>query len=285
MRLLIVSGTSGSGKSSALNLLEDLGAYCVDNLPVALLSSFARQILADPEKYGGLAAVGIDARNPQEELARFPAILAGLREAGLQSEVIFLDAEDTVLLKRFSDTRRKHPLTRTGLSLAEAIAEERRLLDPIAAEADLHLDTTQTSLHQLRELVRLRVARVEHSVMSLALESFGFKHGVPPGADFVFDVRCLPNPYWDSALRGYTGLEVPVRQFLDTQPEVGRMLRDIRQFLDAWLPQFEAANRSYLTIAVGCTGGQHRSVYMVERLREHLQAQGREILVRHRELS
>ncbi len=285
MRLVIVSGTSGSGKSSALNLLEDLGFYCVDNLPVALLSAFAGQVKADPEKYGRRAAVGIDARNPPEELARFPAILAGLRDAGLHCEVVFLDAEDAVLLKRFSDTRRKHPLTHGGLSLAEAIVEERRLLDPVAAEAALYLDTSRTHLHALRDLVRRRIARSDHTVMSLALESFGFKHGVPAGADFVFDVRCLPNPYWDASLRGYTGLDEPVRRFLDERAEVRAMLEDIGAFLDRWLPQFEAANRSYLTIAVGCTGGQHRSVYLVERLRQRLEAQGRSVLVRHRELA
>ncbi len=285
MRLSIVSGTSGSGKSSALNLLEDLGYYCVDNLPLALLSAFAGQLLAHPEKYGDRAAVGVDARNPPEELGRFPAILAGLRDAGIRCEVIYLDAEDHVLLKRFSDTRRKHPLTRSGMSLTEAIVEERALLGPIALEADLHLDTSRTSLHQLRELLRQRLSHGDQRLLSLALESFGFKHGVPPGADFVFDVRCLPNPYLDAALRRYTGLDEPVRRFLDEQPEVAQMLDDIHGFLNRWLPRFEAASRSYLTLAVGCTGGQHRSVYLVERLRERLAVEGREVLVRHRELS
>jgi len=264
MRLLIVSGTSGSGKSSALNLLEDLGAYCVDNLPVALLSRFARQLLADPEKYGGLAAVGIDVRNPQEELARFPAILAGLREAGLQSEVIFLDAEDSVLLKRFSETRRKHPLTRTGLSLAEAIAEERRLLDPIAAEADLHLDTTQTSLHQLRELVRVRFQawgpgrgglRLRRALSSQSV--LGQRLARPHRA------RRPGAPISGHATGGGTHVA-------RHPPVSGHLAAPVR------------GRQSQLS---HCTGGQHRSVYLVERLREHFQAQGREVLVRHRELS
>ncbi len=284
MKLLIVSGLSGSGKSTALHLLEDLGYYCVDNLPAGLLSAFATQMIEGQQRFYENAAVGIDARNRPEDLQEFPTILDKLVESGLTSEVIFLDADDNILLKRFSETRRKHPLTRNDIALVDAIDKERKLLDPISSRADLYIDTSHTNLHQLRDLIKERVGRRSNRSMSLLFESFGFKHGMPGDADFVFDMRCLPNPYWDIQLRSYTGLDKPVMDFLDGQQLVEEMFTHLRDFLDAWIPRFEAANRSYLTVAIGCTGGQHRSIYMVQRLAAHFRRVFGEVIVRHREL-
>lgn len=283
MKLVVVSGLSGSGKSTALHVLEDLGYYCVDNLPVGLLSAFATQMVDAPHKVD-YAAVGIDARNRIEDLQQFPTILSALRDSGVLSEVIFLDADNAILLKRFSETRRKHPLTRDHIPLLDAIHKERELLDPISSRADLYIDTSHTHLHQLRDLIKDRVGRKTTRSMSLLFESFGYKHGMPADADFVFDLRCLPNPYWDNKLRQYTGLDAPVVEFLAAQPLVDEMYQHLRDYLATWIPRFEAANRSYLTVAIGCTGGQHRSIYMVERLAAHFRQTFGEVIVRHREL-
>ncbi len=283
MKLVIVSGLSGSGKSTVLHVLEDLRYYAIDNLPVSLLASFAAQMIENPEKFYQLAAVGIDARNHPDDLRRFPSLLKGLREGGIHCEVLFLDADDHILIKRFSETRRKHPLSNEQVSLAEAIALERQLLDPISTEADLYLDTSRTNLHQLRGLIRERVAHKEGSGISLMFQSFGYKHGVPVDADIVFDVRCLPNPYWETHLRSLTGRDTPVKHFLQAQPMVEEMFEDISDYLARWIPRFEAVSRTYLTIAVGCTGGQHRSVYLVERLAAHFHRH-HEVIIRHREL-
>ena len=284
MKLLIVSGLSGSGKSTALHVLEDLGIYCVDNLPVGLLSAFAEQLLAAPERFNHAAAVGIDARNRAEDLQGFSDILEHLTQAGLRCEVIFLDADKNILLKRFSETRRRHPLTGGNVPLVDAIKKERQLLDPIASRADLYIDTSHTNLHELRDLVKTRVHDKAKPSMSLMFQSFGFKRGIPGDADFVFDARCLPNPYWDQRLRGHTGQEEPVVQFLDKQPLVDEMFENLKAYLEAWVPRFEAANRSYLTVAIGCTGGHHRSVYLVERLARHFRDAYGDVIVRHREL-
>ena len=284
MKLIIVSGLSGSGKSVTLHTLEDLGYYCIDNLPVDLLHAFATQMTgAGPSAYDN-AAVGIDARNRPDALQRFPEILHAIKRSGLTCELLFLQAEDDTLFKRYSETRRKHPLTRPDLPLAEAIRLERKLLEPFAANADLTIDSTRTTLHQLRELVRERVEqRAAHS-LSLLFQSFGYKHGVPPDADFVFDVRCLPNPHWETTLRPLTGLDGAVIEFLERQPQVRAMFEQLREFLDTWIPCFEAENRSYMTVALGCTGGQHRSVYLVEMLATHFRQTRDAVSVRHREL-
>lgn len=284
MKLIIVSGLSGAGKSIALHTLEDMGYYCVDNLPVGLLQAFASEMQSGERSLYENAAVGIDARNCLRDLRHFPDTVQALRKTGLSVEIFFLQAEDETLLKRFSETRRKHPLTGDGLSLADAIRLERELLGPIAANADLILDTTRTHIHQLRDLLRDR-ARKSAPTLSLLFQSFGYKHGVPSDADFVFDVRCLPNPHWEPELRPLSGLDREVAAFLEKQPLVSQLYEEIRSFLETWIPRFEEDNRSYMTVALGCTGGQHRSVYMAERLARHFRRNRIHVLTRHRELS
>ncbi len=283
MRIVIVSGLSGSGKTIALQTMEDLDYYCVDNLPFKLIQPLAQEILAAGTTPLPLA-VGVDARNFLDEMARFPSALAELRSHGLTVDVLFLQAEDEVLLKRYSETRRRHPLHLGDVPLREVIQQERRLLEPIVAHADLIIDTSATNLYQLREMIRARVHDTPHEAMSLLFESFGFKNGVPADADFVFAVRCLPNPHWEPQLRPLTGRDRPVIEFLCRQPEVMDMIADLRRFLEAWLPRFEASNRSYLTVAIGCTGGQHRSVFITEALVRHFNSIRRHVMVCHREL-
>jgi len=284
MRIIIVSGLSGSGKTIALQTLEDLDYYCVDNLPFKLILPLAREIRTANDLLPPTVAVGVDARNFIDELNRFPATLAELRASDLTVEVLFLQADDEILLKRYSETRRRHPLDGGSLPLREAIRQERRLLEPIVACADLIIDTSETNLYQLRDLVRARVHDTPHEAMSLLFESFGFKNGVPADADFMFDVRCLPNPHWEPQLRPLTGLDSPVMDFLERQPEVMAMIADLRRFVETWLPCFEASNRSYLTVAIGCTGGQHRSVFIAEALARHFRGMRDYVMVRHREL-
>ncbi len=284
MRLVIVSGLSGSGKSVALHTLEDLGYYCIDNLPAGLLSVLAQELglAATPVQN---AAVGIDARNLPQALQQFSQVLDQLKQRGISSEILFLTCETETLIKRFSETRRRHPLSNSGAALAEAVEQERALLEPIAQRADLFIDTSLTNIHQLRDLVLSRVARQSRNRLSLLFESFGYKHGIPRDADFVFDARCLPNPHWQPELRPLSGHDKPVAQYLDSEPQVAAMHEQLRSFLEQWIPAFEAGNRSYLTIAVGCTGGQHRSVYLVERLARHFQTHYPNVVTRHRELS
>ena len=284
MRIIIVSGLSGSGKTIALQTLEDRDCYCVDNLPFGLIAPLAQAILAAGATLPTTVAVGVDARNFFDELTRFPALLAELRGNGLQVEVLFLQADEDVLLKRYSETRRRHPLGLGDLPLREAIRQERRLLEPVVASADLIIDTSETNLYQLRDMICARVLDTPGEAMSLLFESFGFKNGVPADADFVFDVRCLPNPHWEPALRPLTGLDPAVIDFLDQQPDVAAMIADLRRFLTDWLPRFETSNRSYLTVAIGCTGGQHRSVFIVEALARHFRSVRRHVMARHREL-
>lgn len=284
VKLIIISGLSGSGKSIALDALEDLGLYCIDNLPVGLLPAFAVEMLkAPPERYS-MAAVGVDARNLAVDLERFPDILKELQNLGLNCRILFLDALDETLLQRFSETRRKHPLSRKDMSLVEAIQRERRFLRPLAEHADIHVDTTHTNVHQLRQLIQERIGTSSNVRLSLLFESFGYRNGVPRDADFVFDARCLPNPHWDVRLRPYTGLDTPVIEFLGQQPRVEGMFESIRTFLDQWIADFEGERRSYLTVAIGCTGGQHRSVYLAERLAEHFRVSRGQALTRHRDL-
>ncbi|MFO1421263.1 MAG: RNase adapter RapZ [Candidatus Competibacteraceae bacterium] len=284
MRIVIVSGLSGSGKTIALQTLEDLDYYCVDNLPFKLILPLAREILAASDIVPPAVAVGVDARNFIDELNQFPTTLAELRASELTVEVLFLQADEEILLKRYSETRRRHPLDLGSVPLREAIRQERRLLEPIVACADLIVDTSDTNIYQLRELLRARIHDTPREAMSLLFESFGFKNGVPADADFVFDVRCLPNPHWEPQLRPLTGLDRPVSEFLEHQPEVMEMVADLSRLLEAWLPRFEASDRSYLTVAIGCTGGQHRSVYIAEALARHFNGVRDYVMVRHREL-
>ncbi len=285
MKLYVVSGVSGSGKSTALNVFEDLDFYCIDNLPAGLLPAFAQRMSANVNSCPIGAAVGIDARNISDDIANFPKILAELKASGIVCETLFLYAEDNVLLKRFSETRRKHPLSDIAIPLSEAMLRERKVLEPIAGCADLFVDTSHYNIHQLRDAIRTRVLDKPQQTLSLLFESFGFKRGVPTDADFVFDVRCLANPHWVPTLRDKTGLEGEVAEFLERGPQATRMFNDIRTFLEQWLPQFEADNRSYLTIAIGCTGGQHRSVYIARRLADHFAKTRSGVLARHRELA
>lgn len=284
MKLIIVTGLSGSGKSIALHTFEDLGYYCVDNLPILLLEPFASQISRKDVGPYQDAVVGIDARNDLQALSDFPKVMEQLGAIGLECQIVFLQAEPETLLKRFSETRRKHPLTRKDLSLGEAIRMERQLLEPISSNADIHIDTTQMTLHQLRDLLR-DWAQGDQSTLSILFQSFGFKHGITSDADFVFDIRCLPNPHWNPQLRPFTGKDPEVRQFLEQHDSVHEMYHDLVGFLERWVPLFEANNRSYMTVSIGCTGGQHRSVYLAERLAQHFQKKGKNVIVRHRELS
>lgn len=285
MKLLIVSGLSGSGKSIALSTLEDLDYYCIDNLPVGMLRAFAEQMTGEWGRDRSLYAVGIDARSRSQDLQRFPAILQELRGMGIECSVFFLQSEQSILLKRFSETRRKHPLSGRGITLADAIRTERTLLEPIAANADMFIDTSTTTAHQLRDLIRERVVLDSPDTMSLLFQSFGYKHGIPSDADFVFDVRCLPNPHWEAELRPLCGRDAPVIEYLERQPPVDEMRRRLIEFLEQWIPCFERENRSYMTIALGCTGGQHRSVYLAETLAQHFRERYANVMVRHRELS
>ena len=284
MRLIIVSGLSGSGKTVALHVLEDLDFYCIDNMPAALLDALlVRAVETGDEIYDNLA-VGVDARNRASDVAELPRLIRDLRARGIQVEVIFLQADDDILLKRYSETRRKHPLAEKGMSLPDAIARERELLGPIIDSADILVDTTRTNVYELRDIVHERVSGRSDHELSILIKSFGFKHGVPPDADFVFDLRCLPNPYWETHLRSLTGKDLAVVEFLDKKEDVQAMYRDILAFLEKWIPEYVDFNRSYLTVALGCTGGQHRSVYMAEKLAVELGRRFGPVLTRHNEL-
>jgi len=282
--LIVVSGMSGSGKSVALRTLEDLGYYCVDNLPSDLLPQFVASISHGGQQHPRIA-VGIDVRNRPEDLVHLPESLSTVGAVGYQHQLVFLDTRDDVLIRRYSETRRRHPLSGQGLPLADAIARERRMLKPLVAIADRIIDSSDYNIHQLRRVVVTELALVEHAGLSILFESFAYKHGVPTDADFVFDVRCLPNPHWDAKLRPLSGRDAAVRDYLEAQPLAQRYVEDVKRFLDTWLPCFERDSRSYVTVAFGCTGGRHRSVYFAERLAEHLRASGRpQVLTFHREL-
>jgi len=285
MKLIIVSGRSGSGKSTALHVLEDLGYYCIDNLPIGLLFPLTREA-ADQNAPGRLdkMAVSIDARNLSAELANFEEIYRKLRKADIQVEIIYLDADEQSLLQRFHATRRKHPLSNDKTSLREAINSEKDLLEPLAKLSDLYINTKGLSMYELRDMVKQRVAGRKDQELALLFQSFGFKHGVPLDSDYVFDVRCLPNPHWDTSLRKFTGLDQPVIEFLENEPASLKMVNDLIAFLENWIPSFADSNRSYMTISIGCTGGQHRSVYVCEQLGLHFREHSSNVQVRHTEL-
>lgn len=281
--LVIVSGLSGSGKSVALKTFEDLDYYCVDNLPVELLPAFVRSLVRDdglPERM----AVGIDVRSRHSDLSRLAEWRAVAASLGADAHLLFFEADDDILLRRYADTRRRHPLSRLGLSLPQAIAREREITRPLRDEADAVIDTGALNVHQLRRQVITGFA-LEHSPgLSLLFESFAYKRGVPEEADFVFDARVLPNPHWDPDLRPLTGRDARVRQYLDAQPEVEAYASQVAAFLDAWLPKLRTDTRAYVTVAFGCTGGKHRSVYLAERMAAHARAQGwEEVATYHRE--
>ena len=281
--LVIVSGMSGSGKSVALNTFEDLGFYCVDNLAAELLPAFVKSVTrgdSAPEKL----AVGIDVRS-RSDLGNLPEWLSAVGALGLDPKLVFFDARDAVLLRRYADTRRRHPLSHLGLVLADAIALERQVLKPLQQIADVVLDTSDLNVHQLRRQVITEFALGHDASPSLLFESFAYRRGVPADADFVLDARVLPNPHWNPELRPLSGRDTGVREFLDAQPEVAEYVGQVTQFLDTWLPRLQSDTRSYVTIAFGCTGGRHRSVYLAERLAEHCRERGwAEVAVHHREL-
>ena len=284
MRLIIVSGLSGSGKSVALHILEDLGYYCVDNMPAALLKSVIEEVTSDGDESEQLLAVGVDARNRQEDLESLPRLLEELKQQQIQTEMLFLQSSDDVLLQRYSESRRRHPLAEHGTALRAAIDQERELLSVIINAADLIIDTSRTSVYELADTIRERVDRRSTQSLSVLIESFGFKNGIPADADFVFDMRCLPNPYWTIELRGLTGRDKEVSNFLDAQDAFVRMYEDILGFLRRWIPEYDDVHRGYLTVAIGCTGGQHRSVYMTEKLAAALRDMHDPVLTRHNEL-
>jgi len=283
LRLVVVSGLSGSGKTVALRTLEDLDFYCVDNLPTALIPAFVESVTLHQAGQHQRLAVGVDARSRPEDLTRLPEILAGLARRGIDYHVVFLDTRDEVLFKRFSDTRRRHPLTGEGMSLADAIALERRLLRPLAAIADRVIDSSELNVHQLRRLIATELGARGNEI-SLLFESFAYKRGVPSDVDFVFDARCLPNPHWEPELRPLSGRDAAVRAYFSRHPDVAAYADEVRAFLTRWIPRFEAEHRNYVTIGFGCTGGRHRSVYLAERLAESFRIEREQVLTFHREL-
>jgi UPF0042 nucleotide-binding protein len=288
MKLIIVSGLSGSGKTVALHTLEDEDYYCVDNLPIGLIPQFVDRILSRRVQLYDKIAVGIDARSDAEDLQSFNSIIDWVQnrnaEAAIEIEIIYLQAELDTLIKRFSDTRRKHPLTRKGLPLSEAIEVERNLLKDVAVAANLYVDTTYKNIHELRSYIKERVVKRNKTKLSLLFHSFGFKNGAPADSDFVFDVRCLPNPHWEPNLRALTGQDPEVIAFLQGQDEVKKMLKHIKKFLNFVIPQFKNQNRFYLTVSIGCTGGQHRSVYIAEALHNEFRTGNEDVSIHHREL-
>ena len=283
MRLIIISGRSGSGKSTALHQLEDEGFYCIDNLPVSLLPALVEKTDGEEFRMFQGTAVCIDARNAWKDLKNFQAILDSL-PSSVDTQILFLDSQEIILIQRFGETRRRHPLSSESVPLAEAIARERELLEPISSTASLVLDTSQMTIYELRDAIKQRLLGTSAGSMSILVQSFGFKRGVPADADLVFDVRMLPNPHWVKELRLKNGLDADVRKFLEDQPMTDELYRDICHYLDKWLPRYRDGNRSYMNIALGCTGGQHRSVYLADLLFHHYREQFPAIHIRHREL-
>ena len=277
MQLVLISGLSGSGKSVALNVLEDSGYYCVDNLPVALVVPLLDSLAGSGNEHIALA---MDARSGAS-VGELPQTVTVLRQKGVDVRLLFLEAKDETLIKRFSETRRRHPLSKGKLTVAESIARERELLGNIGEFAH-HIDTSELSPNTLRSWVK-KLVEIDRSRLTLLFESFGFKQGIPLDADFVFDVRCLPNPYYETGLRELTGLDAAVATFLEKDAATQNMYHNIHAFVSTWLPAFERENRSYLTVAIGCTGGQHRSVYFAQRLGSAFRADN-QVLIRHRQI-
>lgn len=295
MHLVIVSGRSGSGKSSALAMLEDIGFYCVDNLPVGLLPNLANHLACKtppPSETTSFdncilqsqAAVGIDARNTVADLQNFQSLISEISD-DVDVDIIYLDSRDDILIKRFSETRRRHPLSSNEKSLSEALALESDLLESIASMADLTIETSNLNLHDLRGLIKERIGKKQNPGLSILFQSFGFKKSLPVDSDLVFDVRCLPNPYWNQALRQKSGKDREIQAFLGESDDVTRMVTDIKNYLSTWIPKFEKGNRSYFTVSIGCTGGKHRSVYIAEQLAEHFSNIYADVKVRHKDLS
>ena len=281
MKLIVVSGRSGSGKTIALRALEDLGYYCVDNLPVTLLPQLVNEARGRHDQL----AVSIDVRNMPEQSGDIENLLGQIRQASdIEYSSIFTDADNATLIRRYGESRRLHPLSRKHLSLDQAILQETHLLAPLSSTADLRIDTSSLSIHDLSEQICERILGRKEKELVLVFESFGFKHGTPKDADFVFDARFLPNPHWVPELRPLTGLDGPVRDYLQAQPDVMLYSQQIDTLLSNWLPHLERNNRSYVTVAIGCTGGQHRSVFITEQLAASFRARNKTVQVRHRTL-
>jgi len=279
MKLTIISGTSGSGKSVALRVLEDLGYYCVDNLPITLLMP----LLMGRAQTDQPIAVSLDVRNIPATQNELTQLIESLKQH-CQLQMIFIDAASTALIKRFSETRRLHPLTQKCLTLLEAVKEEKILLRQLEAFADLKIDTTNFTIYQLSDLIKERVIGTKNSELVLVFQSFGFKYGLPRDVDYVFDVRFLPNPHWIPELKPFTGLDLPVKEYLSQQDSVNKLEQQITEFITTWLPMLEQNNRSYVTVAIGCTGGQHRSVYLAQALAKNFSEQRHNIQIHHREI-
>ncbi|MGB0834031.1 MAG: RNase adapter RapZ [Psychrobium sp.] len=279
MKLTIISGTSGAGKSVALRVLEDIGYYCVDNLPINLLIPFIKNT-EDSEQP---VAVSLDIRNIPNSTEELNELLESLKQY-CELEILFLDASSTMLIKRYSETRRLHPLTQQCLTLTEAVKAEKEMLEPLAAAADLKIETGDLTIYQLSDLIKKRLLGTRSSELVLVFESFGFKHGLPRDVDYVFDVRFLPNPHWEPELRPLTGLDRPVQEYLESEPLVNKLENQITEFISDWLPELERNNRSYVTVAIGCTGGQHRSVYLAQKLAKNFSEQRHNIQIHHREM-
>ena len=281
MKFLIITGRSGAGKSSCLHLLEDLGYYEIDNLPLTLLPQLPQHLLGKEK-----IAIGLDVRNLPENSAALTESLQQLREAGVDYEILYLETDDKTLFERFSSTRRKHPLTTAEISLTEAFQLEHKRLETMAQLAKYRIDTTRLSIHDLQSQLR-QIVDAKNFDITILFQSFGYKYGVPRDSDYVFDVRCLPNPYWEPALRPLTGRDDDVINFFSDQDSVQKMIIDITRFIENWLPAYRADNRNYMTVSIGCTGGRHRSVFVTECLYEHfkhLGAKGPQLQLRHREL-
>ncbi len=285
MKLVIVSGLSGSGKTVALHTLEDAGYYCIDNLPLGMLPQLIDNMInTTPEPYD-LVAIAIDARSGIDNSDHFDVIMEKINQHPLQVKILFLTSDTSRLLKRFSETRRKHPLSRTGLPLADAIQQEKKMLEDIHANADLSIDSSNLSVHELRHMIIDQLLSQSSSEMGILIQSFGFKNGVPADTDFVFDVRCLPNPHWEKSLRPLTGCDRAVVKYLEQYEDVEKMFESVRSFLRDWIPRFEKENRSYMTISIGCTGGKHRSVYLAERIAADLKKDRGNLSIRHRDMA
>ncbi|MGY3040343.1 UPF0042 nucleotide-binding protein [Rhodanobacter sp. TND4EL1] len=282
IHLIVLTGMSGGGKTVALRAMEDLEFYCVDNLPSALLPQLVNAVIEGNSKHRRIA-VGVDVRNRGADFAYMPTVLSELAAAGVQVHLLFLDCRDDVLIKRYSESRRRHPLANRGVSLADTIVEERKLLRPLMAIAEKVIDSSDLNVHQLRRLVATAYAQATEG-LTVMFQSFAFKRGLPLDADFVFDARCLPNPHWQAHLRPLSGKDAPVREYLENQPLVAEYFLDTARWLDAWLPRFEQDDRSYVTISIGCTGGRHRSVYLVEKLAAYYRDSREGVLTFHREL-
>jgi len=285
MHLIIVSGRSGSGKSTALSVLEDSGFYCIDNLPALLLIELVKRTLLNAESSYPKMVVSIDARNLHTEINRFDDILSEIRALQVKCDVLFLDAKDDVLLERFSQTRRGHPLTNITCALDEALTAETKLLEPIYRSASLMIDTSSLNIYQLYDLIKLRLLDNSEPITLFLLESFGFKYGLSKHSDLVFDVRCLPNPYWQTNLRDKSGLTPEVSDYFAHFCEVNNLIDDTYQYLRKWLPKFSQNHRNYVTIGIGCTGGFHRSVYVSSQIWQRLQHDITNLQLRHRDLA